>query len=483
MNNKDLMNALTDIDADLLAHAEKTPSPVPLWVRVCAAAACLCLLIGTTLALIPNHSGDSPTVPSRIPAPLVNANIAPEKLTGSSLEFIVGNSAENSPGSPCVALPKFQFLTDGNFMVQAKVASVLPDIYYKLYDSASRKPIAYRLLRMQTLSVLSGEGIGDHFLYMIPEYLYVDMSAYDCLLISMCQVGLEGYMLRNSAQNEMEVFSEPVFGDQEYYRNSYQEFGHIIAFKNEIFDESLWQNPGWHYGYIFAQKYLDGQYGTDTVVQRGTTLEQALENIRAKIGDASPTIKTTQFTSPEAKAAYEYVKPFANGVFFQTYNYHGIVFRRYINGCPTDETVIIDPDDESVTYSDVRYTKDDLSSIEDISVPLSELARQYAEEPPIPPYAKPADQILWTSYLFALYTKVDGKVYGMIAAGWSYVDHQKDFTFAYRLYDGSAESGRLVSQNELLALSLSPVALRIVKPDEIVYIENGVIKEIYLKKD
>lgn len=458
MNNKDLMNALTDIDADLLAHAEKTPSPVPLWVRVCAAAACLCLLIGTTLALIPNHSGDSPTVPSRIPAPLVNANIAPEKLTGSSLEFIVGNSAENNTiqSSP----PAFRFGPSG-FMVQAEVVSVLPDTYFNLANDSKFKPLAYKLIRMQVQTVLNGEGIPEQFLYMLPESMLADLTVYDCLLICMTQVGTEGHLLRNSTKNQIECFSEPIFGNREFVMYSIRrngvELGNMIAFSDGIFDESLWQNPGWGWGYQFAN-WND----TSLVVQHGSTLEQVKERIRERIYGTTPTVTVLHFHSREAQDAYEYVKPFANGVFAQELDHYGVTYRRYINGCPTEETIRIRFEDEKVTYSTVRYTQEDLATISDISITLSDLTRLYTQNTPVPPHTDPTGKRLKTLNLFAWYAKAGGRVYGVVKTVWLYSETVESpqygkktrmhYDDSYRIFDDTDESGRLIPRDELLMI-------------------------------
>lgn len=497
MNNKNLMEALNDIDADLITHAEKTPSPIPVWLRLCAAAACICLIIGIVLQFIPSgsHGNGAPTilqssisttVPTTIPTtssitkptpttssttkptpttssitkPTTPTQLSPIPLSGSSLEFMVGSNT-NTNDAHSRPLP-FRFESSG-LMVQAKVVSVMPDTYYKLEDNSNYKPIAYRVLKMQILSVINGEGIGDAFLYMLPESMVVDFSVYDCLLINMTQLGAEGYVLRNASKNQIEAFSEPMFGHSEIffgmYLRNYAELGRVIAFRNGVFDEGLWESPGWRWGHQFANpsdKFL--------LALHGSTPEQAIDLIRERIYGTTPVVRTLHFTTPEAQAAYEYVKPFANGVFAQKLSYSGVTFRRFINGCSTEETVHISFEDEQVKYSEVRYTKEDLAAAEDISVALSDLARQYANNMPDPPHTIPSGEKLRTLMLFAWYTKVDGKIYGVIKTVWIYTGTENTeygkrtyflYDDSYRIFDGTAQSGRIISRNQLLAITNS----------------------------
>lgn len=329
-------------------------------------------------------------------------------------------------------------------MVQAKVISILPDTYYDLENNTNYRDCSYRVLKMQVLSVINGSGIGDEFFYLLPERLFVDMTVYDCLLINMGQLGTDGYTLKNATKNQVEAFSAPVFGNQEVfwgmYLRNYAELGRIIAFTNGVFDESLWQSPGWKWGSQFAN-WKDNSL----VVKPGSTVAQAIENIRASIYGTPPVVKTLHFTSPEANAACEYVKPFANGVFRQRLHEDRVIFARYINGCPSGETISITFADESVTYSDIRYTKEELAGIVDIAIVLSELAHQYAQNTPTPPHIDPTGKKLHSLVVYARYTKEDGKIYGVIRTSWIYIETKdaengKETYFHYdeyvQLFDG-----------------------------------------------
>jgi hypothetical protein len=277
----------------------------------------------------------------------------------------------------------------------------------------------------------------------------------------MNQIGVENYVLKNVTKNQMESFELPIFAD--YWDEP--ELGNIIAFSDGIFDESLWQNDTWLYGYQFARYYLDNPKYSDLVVARGDPESAVISAIKKQFDERypdyqEPSVITLDFTTQEAKDAIEYVKPFANGVFSQTYlHYNGngaLIFRRYINGCQTEETIRIDLLTEEVTYSEVRYTKEDMEQIENISSHLSQKASEYEKKLPIPPHIDPEGKELLGLNLYAWYVKADGRLYGVIKTAWRY--KEKDdylvqyYDDAYVLYDISAGTEDEISRDDLVAI-------------------------------
>lgn len=392
---------------------------------------------------------------------IFDATASPEQLYGSNLEFIVGSAV--SIGDSQSEPPKFEFKTNG-FVVKAKVVENYPDLYYKLDVNSEYKPRAYRLIKMEAVEVINGENVPQYFLYLIPDLQFVDMSVYDSLLISMSQIGAENYVLKNDTKKQMEAFELPVFSDDQ----GLPELGNIIAFSDGVFDESLWQNSSWIYGYQFARYYLDEPQNSDLVVQRGDSVNDVIAEINDRIaadkqwwGDnyRVPTLLTLSFSTKAAKDAVEYVKPFENGVFSQQCHngYNNLfIFTRFINGCQTEETIIIDPLTEEVTYSEVRYTNEDMSKMENISAHLSEKAKEYAEQMPTPPHTDPEGKNLLCLNLYAWYAKVDGKLYGVVKTVWRHMEednwylqyHDED----YILYDMSASTAINISREDLVSI-------------------------------
>ncbi len=442
-----------------------------LLLRIGALAACLAIIVSSVI-IIPTLMREDPISPSKRPThtPIYfNALESPKALTGSNLAFIHSSSSGGGPGSPVPPAFGFGFFTGfDTFIVKARVVENYPDQYYKLEGSPEWKPTAYRLIRMECLDVLWGENLPSQFFYMIPDSLYVDMSKYDSLLIKMDQFCTADYIIKNGTQNQLEALDVPLFTDP----NRNPEFGHIIAFSDGVFDEDLWKSPNWVFGYQFGEYCLDEpDKHPDLLVSRGATEEGVIANVLAYLekqlayyGEvAPPTLIELVATTQEAQDALEYVKPFANGVFVQTYLWKTqVVFTRYINGCQTDETVSIDLKEGKATYSDVRYTPEDLSKLENISLYLAQMAEEYARELPNPPHTNPNGKKLISLSLHAWYIKKNGKIYGVIKTTWIYWRYDsrgrydvRYYDDAYILYDMSRATSQEISR-EMMELRFGP---------------------------
>ena len=387
----------------------------------------------------------TPTVAPSIYKPiLLDATASPEQLTGSNLNFVVGSSLSTLTGISS-APPEFEF--DLGISVKAKVVKNYPDTYHKLGTGSESTPGAYRLIELETLEVIVGENIPHRFLYLIPAYYYVDMTVYDSLIISMKQLGIENYVIKNVTKNQMEAMELLIFSDY----HDQPVLGNVIAFSGGVFDESLWETKSWFYGYQFARRKLENPDFNDLVVARGMTERGVIDNIKARAKDLNPsgyrkaTAFTPDFKTQEAIDAMDFVKPFANGVFSQSYEpYAGnglLIFTRYINGCETEEVITVDIVTEEVTYSEVRYTVADMRRMENISAHVAEMAAEYAAKSPTPPHIDPKGKELMCLNLYAWYVKKGDRLYGVIKTAWRYQKEGDRYTQyydeAYRLFDMS----------------------------------------------
>lgn len=424
------------------------------WLRAGALAACFVLILSAVVvgAVL---KGDKPHHTPIIFAPIVS----PESLTGTSSEFVVGSSL--SSGGASGEPPAFAFDSMG-FVTKAKVVNNNPDVYYKLDTSSERKATTYRLIQMECIQAIHGD-VPQYFLYLIPERLYVDMSVYDSLLISMRQLGAEYYVLKNSTKNQMEAFELLIFADMQ----DHPDLGNIIAFTDSKFDESLWQTKSWRYGYQFGSFYLGSPEHSRHVVKRGASEKDTIANIKKQIKEdqerlgeryKTPACVNLNFSSQQAKEAIEFVKPFESGVFSQVLQPYNptVTFRRFINGCQTEETITINLDTEEVVYSDVRYTDEDMANIENISFHLSNLAQEYATTTPTPPHTDPEEKKLLCLNLYAWYAKVDGKLYGVIKTAWRYQKADNGliqyYDDSYILYDMEDSSAKNISRDDLVKI-------------------------------
>lgn len=461
MKKEEWNQGLNHLDYDLVEEyvtkkdrLAKKKAAHSVWMRMGVIAACLCLIASAVLV--------APMLTEKEPVYepiLLDATLDPNRLSGSAFELVVGTSGGNgTSGAP----PAFQFVYY-HIVVKAKATKVYEDVYYLLDTSSIYPPKAHRLVEMETFEVIHGENVPQTFLYMLPEYYFVDFSVYDSLLISMEQLGAENFVLRNGTKNKIEVLSLPVFWD-------YQDcpvLGNVIAFTDGIFDESLWQTDSWIYGYQFAEGRLenpeDEAYVDKLVVFRGCTESDAICEIVNRIENEKPhiyrvpSVVSLQFTEKEALAAMEYVKPFANGVFSQTIPYRDrVLFRRYINGCQTEETVTIDLTTQKVTYSEVRYSQEELMQLDNIAVHISNRAAEYAVQVPEPPHTDPSGKVLRGLSLYGWYVKANNKAYGVVKTVWKYYSetNRNEYYYddSYTLYDIQSKTAKIVSRDELISI-------------------------------
>ena len=304
-------------------------------------------------------------------------------LTGRSFQYITGTANPGASG-PDAAPPRFEF-QHGYIHVVAKAIEEL-GIYETLNEYGSTRTHSYRMFAMQVIDPLQSgmeTGMAGTFFYLLPAHLKGDLTQYDALLISMTQLP-KNFVLRGG---DALTANEYIFADPQ----DHPELGNIIAFTDGVFDESLWQDRSWRYGYQFAQYQLDKtEYMLyELLVYRGSTLEEALQRSQAQIEEWGEwakhvTVKHYDFQTEAAQQAMVYVKPFENGIFVPDRINQNYRIRRYINGCPTNEWIYITYDTETATYSDYRFEDADFENLPDLSayitsLDLSQIAPQHTD--------------------------------------------------------------------------------------------------------
>lgn len=386
--------------------------------------------------------------------PAVNTLTEPERFLGpvrigqfGSLDDLMG--AASAP-------PEFTFHCS-RYVVTAKVLENCPDTYYIPDVRLNHNPTPYRLLRLEVLDVVAGTGLPEQLWYLIPERFFVDMTGYDTLLISLGQVGFGSVTLENVTAGKFETF------DLVFSSGTHPELGDIIAFTGGIFDESLWQEESWHYGYQFGRAYLNDPeraYG-NMVVFRGYTLEetiaQILENIREDYPQYSePAVKQLEFQTEAARLALAAVQDPENGIYVQVQNGIDVTFYRYAGGIRTNESVRIDPETEAVTRSSAVFTREELAAMPDVPGYLQQL--QIAEDTPAPPHMDPAGKKLFSYGAYGQYVKTDSGVYGIVTETWVYWEQQEEkrrvgyIDIRYTLLDTQTGEPQEVSADELNSL-------------------------------
>ena len=366
--------------------------------------------------------------------------------TGKGFQYISGTQ---NPGGGGVssAPPRFEF-QHGYIHVVAKAIEEV-GTYETLNAYGSTQTYSYRVIAMQVIDPLESgmeTGLPGTFFYLLPSYLQGDLTQYDALLISMTQLP-KNFVLRNG---DMLTSIDYLFIDPQRC----PELGNIIAFTDGVFDESLWQDRSWLYGYQFAEHQLDENDDT-LLVSRGSTLEEALQRRQAQIEEwgewvKHQTIQHYDFQTEAARQVMDHVTPFQNGVFVPYGNSHAYGVRRYLNGCPTNEWIQIDMENETVTTSDYRFEDADFENLPDLaayvtSLDLSKIA---------PLHTDPNGKILIFNSAVGWYEKTETCVYSIVRIAWRYYA-EDDYYMEY--YDETFilldETGdHIVSREELIEL-------------------------------
>ncbi len=431
-------------------------------VRAATCAVLIAILVPAILLVLPLFRTPTEVPPVVYDPPTIfNALESPELLYGNGNPFVVGDTTEVVDFSDTTE-PLSKGFGHGYYIVHAEIISILPDVYYPLNRSPNFAPNAYQLIRFRTLEALHGN-VPEEFLYLMPMGV-VDNSfdSYDTFIISMGLRGTENYILRNGSKQKLEAFPLLLFADP----NNCPEIGNFISFTDGVFNENVF-----HY------------YDTD-LVQPGYTVEYTLTRVKERIKESKQEIEdsgyysfpidiltySTDFTTEEARAAFAYVQAFENGVFVQSIcsyfdaAYPTLTYTRYIGECQTEEVISINLETEEVTYSEVRYSEEELRSIVNVSEYAANLREKYAAQLPVPPHTDTQGKELYSLNVFGWYLKIDGNIYGIVKTTWLYHEKRYDEEYhcnvLYRYYDDSfilldAQNltVREVSRDELLELT------------------------------
>ncbi|MBR4255560.1 MAG: hypothetical protein IKQ18_00230 [Clostridia bacterium] len=365
------------------------------------------------------------------------------KSKGSESVYVVSGKAG---GGAEAAPPKVEFRVEG-IIVKVKQKSVHEDTFTMLSDETK-----YRLMSFEVLNVVRGENVPDTILCLVPEYYFVDMSGYEFLYMSLAQRGFEGFLMKDVTTNELCGFQSPVFTttDEEFA------LGDVIAFNNGVFDESLWQNENWFYGYQFA-RYMMEDYPDELVVKRGCTEQYMLDRIKEKLGELqisekdAPVVFYAATAPEELKAALEYVN---SGTFRCEMHGKQVWYQRYINGCPTNESFYIRLIDNTVKYGNVTFTEADINGLYNLGAEVERLSAQYKENVPNPPHFDPGEKELLSLKVEGYYDKTDKGVLQFITTTWTYFTLENNTYYydqTFTIYEN--KEAREISREDLSELT------------------------------
>ncbi len=451
MKNRDVIDALNNIDFDLIEDAGRVTRKTSVRRKVArwsSLAACVCLVLAGAL-LFPLF--EKPPVVN-----FIDHTVAPwENLWVPGDELSVENHV--SGGSVAQEAPATLAYKRGLGVV-AKVVEILPDVYVNAASSSSTAS-KYHIIRLEILEELYGENIPKELYFRLYAHLDPSLDEYEYIVIGgLKQVGFEDYAMINLTQKRAESFTLM------FECSSFSDRGAILPFKDGVFSLEHWKKDGWLNWFRGGSGWEDLTvesfcYGDeDFPAWDGCTLEdtkRAINSLRDPEkyrGITFDRVRTNEIFATDAqKEVLDYVKPYENGLFAQSaYCNNGAVwFIRNVGGFLTNEKIRM-TDEGEIEYLGERFTQEDLASIQDLGAFVSSLDLDVLE----PPHTKRHEQMtLLLRYLIGKYVKNEGKIYGVIQIHWTLLGRKYDGQYIYHddLYylvmpDGTS---KIVERDEL----------------------------------
>lgn len=432
-----LMDAITDLDDDLIAQAESI-RPRRGWKAWVAAAAVVAILCSVSISL--GHYGSNtpsatqplqtiftphnilrdplPTQPPSITTPPENPSdpVVPPPTPGLTtitslhapgfMQGLVGNPS-SSTNSGSDAEIRIRYIS-----VTARAVEMLPDTYH-IIDQSTNK---FRLVRMEIIRTFRGQCPVDSFYYILPEDYVTDLTKYDALVLPLVrQFGHINYVLYNDSTQELQAMDLVVLGYYTYLIDK------ITAFSDGYIDTSLWTST----------ESWSKEFGDHDVKSEYSSLEayeQSLIELHGTGYSDDAIIPTITPENNQAADALEYVKPFENGIFIpqelqdsRSWNY----YRRYINGYPSTETVYID---SSQAHYSRQFTDEDIQNLPDLAAELKRINDAYNTGQITPPHLKGWEEMRFVSYsIFGWYAKTETSTYAVIRVSWTYSDDTEKY--------------------------------------------------------
>lgn len=420
MSSDKLIEAIGFIGDDLIAEAKMPRIHIIPWKRIIAAAACLALVIGLLLLIMPDENGTVPGLPPANDPISITQRVEADRPGHG----FVGNYQTilnmDAPG---------MYLTNG-ISVTARAVEISQDVYYFYNDPVQNR---WHLVTVQTLQTLHGENVPEEFYFLLPEAYLTDLTAYDALIIKdLTQYGYENTVLYNASQGVAEICDYMLLGA--YMFSATPSLSHLFmaACTDGIFDESLWTaTPAWERDTQYFRTYLDAPKDS-MLAGRGwkrAEIEAAVirqSNIDNPWGAQTVGLLSSLQTE-SAKAAVAYVTSFKNGIFAPQITGSSLsvrpavamTYRRYINGYPTNETLRLHG--EQVYASDAKFTQADEHTLPDLASALYAIGHAFNQGQITPPHMIDWKNRECKEYaIFGWYAKTSTGVYGIIRIDWRY---------------------------------------------------------------
>ncbi|MBE6738270.1 MAG: hypothetical protein E7566_06435 [Ruminococcaceae bacterium] len=471
MKNERLFELLNDIDEKFIEESEnittlktkKKNRHTP--IKLLAACLCLLLISAAVIGIV-----KKPTEPPAIPNPVITPD------SDNSITFDVLQNSSQSPinyGSPALSSDG----TGGNTAlaeeyhpfaaITVRLLETLPDVY-TFYDRSNTQ---YMILKMETLEVLHGNDIPKEFYFLIPEGCFTDFSIYDRFVISdVVQYGYDYSVMYNIKKDCPLVLDMVLLGCYGLPFTSNAGGGDMIAFdENGNFDPRLYESTegfsggsGWHNEE--NREHIIKEIGTLEVTEqrfRNNTWSGYLQN--------DFFVQTFSDFSYKAQLALEYLKNTENGLYVPEFEYYStaytrkeekVVFRRFIDGIPTNETITIYPYKAERTTA--SFDETELIFPPMLRPAFTKICEEFEAGKITPPHIEGFENMENTIHgIFPWYAKTEEGIVGIIQVSWfykwSYETPSKNrfdilFDDAYFIVKPDSNTCSPINRDELLKL-------------------------------
>ncbi len=431
MKGEDILEAIGGLDERILGkNSGEAPRRKKLWPTLVAA----CLLIAIGLGLMVMET------PKQDPLCYMPTLRQEGDAEGGERYSLIGHHTMYEHG----------------FVVTARAVERIEGVYETPARYGSMTVERLCIYRMQVLDALD-EGLPQMFYYAIPEKYDEDLTKYDTLLISMFQQGVD-YQLIHVETGRLDIF------DHLFYE-SWPFYGDIIAFRDGVFDISLWKCENWidapYSIYLFMTKYGI----PNLLVSDGITLEAVVEKIlqRRQNEAYTPQVYYTNELTGDAAQALQYVRSCAPGTYVGSArhgrldNYGGkrVFYTRYVNGYPTNAYIAIDRETNTAEYSPASITQADLENLPDLGAYIQSLDLDALS----PPNKDVQGLELLHRVAYGWYEKTESGLYAMVKIAWAYQGEKPhricDDMYIHLTADGpqvltEEEVEDLIGQSELI---------------------------------
>lgn len=434
-----IMDALTDVDEDLIAQAEAICPKRP-WKAWIAAAAALAIIVSAAFYL-PATSSDPIT-------PNINTYVQTFITRPAHLyeQGYVGNPYnEKTPNGSFQSV-----LSPYRMALTAKVCEILPDTY----QMVGQQQGGFRLVRMSFIRALNTGYEGQYFYCMISDDQAATLNVFSTVVLTrMKQYGHSNHVLYNITQGCLSAIDFPLIGG-----------GDIFAFRYGLLDYSF---PG-------TAEYIEEQNKYFEYRKCHLSNPPTLEGFEmylcgTSVGEPSEMIcDNTKYDNHEIADALDYVRPFENGIFVPLidpplwrYRNEDVMYRRYVNGYPTNEAILISP--EGVKKYGQTFTDDDLIDLPDLSSALQKVSQDFNAGLITPGHIQNWEDMKFISHsIFGWYDKTNEGVYGVIRVSWCYHDKTNE-----------DRPTRICNDDQYFLIEMGSDTLRPIEHDELLEMGGG----------